>query len=115
MSPAPLGGQPFTFHSERSATGGQLSAIGDWWSDFADLDGPIHSSLSALNVPSAPGSKLSTRDWPLSSVTDTLFATLSERADSATQDRVSSAGEGIEATDESEDGLDLWALLHGLD
>jgi hypothetical protein len=86
----------------------------DLWSIFAEPVSPLHIPHSAFRTPPSPGSPVSALSAPLR---DTLFARLDEnggaRMDSEFEE--DDPDDQNERAPESEDGLDLWSVLYGLD
>jgi hypothetical protein len=84
------------------------------WSAFAAEESPLDTPHSDFRIPHSPGSPLSALDSPLR---DSLFA----RLDDAAGERVDGTPDEDDREDrderprESEDGLDLWSVLYGLE
>jgi hypothetical protein len=107
---------------------GQESGL---WSAFADLGSPLHIPHSAFRTPHSSDSPLlSSIQHPASSlqhsafrtptsdleIADSFFARLDDEAGERT-DGVLDEDErdGEQSRGESEDGLDLWSVLYGLE
>jgi autotransporter-associated beta strand protein len=87
------------FRGQESGGRSQESGL---WSAFADHGSPLHIPHSALRIPHSSGSPL----------VNAVFAELDDRTGVIDDERSSDSDQWV---DETEDGLDLWSVLHGLD
>jgi hypothetical protein len=108
-----VSGQESGVSGQGSGLRAERSAVDDAWSTFGDFD-TSHPASRIANPGSANLQSAICNLKSLPRVTDALFARLDDRAGAITDNDDSLIDEDRSSV-ESEDGLDLWAVLFGLE